>query len=86
MSVNKVIVIGNLGANPDIRALPSGQNVANFSVATKARGNLRYQREYWRIFFDCLKQKCIQSCIDFHIAIPISFLFGRRCGAKRKAE
>jgi single-strand DNA-binding protein len=37
MSVNKVIVIGNLGANPDIRALPSGQNVANFSLATTAR-------------------------------------------------
>jgi single-strand DNA-binding protein len=37
MSVNKVIVIGNLGATPDIRALPSGQNVANFSLATTAR-------------------------------------------------
>jgi len=37
MSVNKVIVIGNLGANPDVRALPSGQNVANFSLATTAR-------------------------------------------------
>ena len=37
MSVNKVIVIGNLGAKPDIRALPSGQNVANFSLATTER-------------------------------------------------
>ncbi len=37
MAVNKVIVIGNLGANPDIRALPSGQNVANFSLATTER-------------------------------------------------
>jgi single-strand DNA-binding protein len=37
MSVNKVIVIGNLGANPDIRALPSRQNVANFSLATTER-------------------------------------------------
>jgi single-strand DNA-binding protein len=37
MSVNKVIVIGNLGTNPNIRALPSGQNVANFSVATTER-------------------------------------------------
>ena len=37
MSINKVIVIGNLGANPDIRALPSGQNVANFSLATTER-------------------------------------------------
>ena len=37
MSINKAIVVGNLGRDPKIRALPSGQNVANFSVATKAR-------------------------------------------------
>ena len=37
MSINKVIVIGNLGANPNFRALPSGQNVANFSLATTER-------------------------------------------------
>ena len=37
MAINKVIVIGNLGANPNIRALPSGQNVANFSLATTER-------------------------------------------------
>ena len=37
MSVNRVIVIGNLGANPEVRALPSGQNVASFSLATTER-------------------------------------------------
>ncbi len=37
MAINKVIVIGNLGANPEIRALPSGQKVANFSLATTER-------------------------------------------------
>ena len=37
MSINKVIVIGNLGANPEVRALPSGRNVANFSLATTER-------------------------------------------------
>ena len=37
MAINKVILIGNLGANPEIRALPSGQNVANFSLATTER-------------------------------------------------
>jgi single-strand DNA-binding protein len=36
MAVNKVIVIGNLGANPEIRALPPGQTVANFSLATRS--------------------------------------------------
>jgi single-strand DNA-binding protein len=32
MSVNKVIVIGNLGRDPEVRSLPSGQNVANLSL------------------------------------------------------
>ena len=33
-SVNKVILIGNLGADPQINDLPSGQRVANIRVAT----------------------------------------------------
>ena len=37
MSVNKVIVIGNLGRDPEVRSLPSGQNVANLSLATTAQ-------------------------------------------------
>jgi single-strand DNA-binding protein len=34
-SVNKVIVLGNLGADPEVRYTPSGTAVANFSLATK---------------------------------------------------
>ena len=34
MSVNKVILIGRLGQNPEVRHTPSGSSVANFSVAT----------------------------------------------------
>ena len=37
MSVNKAIVVGNLGRDPEVRALPSGQSVVSFSVATTAR-------------------------------------------------
>src|ERR671934_122128 len=33
-SVNKVILIGNLGRDPEVRYTPSGQAVANFTVAT----------------------------------------------------
>ena len=33
-SVNKVILIGNLGRDPEIRSFPSGDRVANFSIAT----------------------------------------------------
>ncbi len=33
-SVNKAILIGNLGADPELRYTPGGQAVANFSMAT----------------------------------------------------
>src|SRR5260370_13953735 len=33
-SVNKVIVVGNLGRDPEVRYTPGGQAVANFTVAT----------------------------------------------------
>lgn len=32
--INKVIIVGNLGNDPEVRALPSGTSVVNFSVAT----------------------------------------------------
>lgn len=34
MSVNKVILVGRLGQDPDVKFTPSGASVANFSVAT----------------------------------------------------
>ena len=36
-SVNKVTLLGNLGKDPEIKFLPSGQAVANFSIATTER-------------------------------------------------
>jgi len=38
MSVNKVILIGNVGQEPDVRDLDNGTKVANFSIATSERG------------------------------------------------
>lgn len=37
MSVNKVILLGNIGQQPEVRTLPSGQRVATFGVATSDR-------------------------------------------------
>lgn len=37
--VNKVILIGNLGKDPEVRYTPSGQAVANFSLATTEVGS-----------------------------------------------
>jgi single-strand DNA-binding protein len=53
--INKVIIIGNLGADPDIRYFPSGDAVANLSVATsdswrdKTTGEPRERTEWHRV-------------------------------------
>jgi single stranded DNA-binding protein len=36
-SLNRAQLIGNVTADPEVRALPSGQQVANFSIATNRR-------------------------------------------------
>ena len=36
-SVNKVILLGNVGKDPEIRTTPGGTMVANFSIATSER-------------------------------------------------
>lgn len=36
-SVNKVILVGNCGRDPEVRYLPSGQAVTNISIATTSR-------------------------------------------------
>jgi len=49
--VNKVIILGNLGRDPEVRTTPSGQPVANFSVATtrkwKDRDGNRQEKTEW---------------------------------------
>jgi single-strand DNA-binding protein len=54
-SVNKVIIVGNLGADPEARDLPSGQKVVNLRVATseqwtdRASGEKRERTEWHTI-------------------------------------
>lgn len=38
MSLNKVILIGNVGQDPDVRYFDGGVGVANFNLATNERG------------------------------------------------
>jgi single-strand DNA-binding protein len=56
-SVNKVIIVGNLGADPETRYLPSGDAVTSIRVATtdrykdKATGEMREATEWHSISF-----------------------------------
>jgi len=52
VNLNKVIILGNLTRDPDIRTLPSGQSVANFGVATN------------RFFYNKNREK--QKQTEFH--------------------
>lgn len=54
-SVNKVILVGNLGAEPEVRNLPNGGKVVNLSIATSERwkdrnsGEQREKTEWHRV-------------------------------------
>ena len=56
-SVNKVILIGNLGQDPEVKYMPSGGAVANISIATtenwkdKASGEKKEKTEWHRVVF-----------------------------------
>ena len=56
-SVNKVILVGNLGADPETRYLPSGDAVANIRLATtdrykdKTSGEMKELTEWHRVAF-----------------------------------
>ena len=56
-SVNKVILVGNLGADPEVRYLPSGDAVANIRLATtdrykeKESGDVKEVTEWHRVAF-----------------------------------
>jgi single-strand DNA-binding protein len=56
-SVNKVILVGNLGADPEVRYLPSGDAVANIRLATtdrykdKSSGEMKEMTEWHRVSF-----------------------------------
>lgn len=61
--VNKVILIGNLGNDPEVRYLPSGSAVTNFSMAThaswkdKQTGEMKEHTEWHRVaLFDRLAE------------------------------
>lgn len=55
MSVNKVIILGNVGKDPDIRSMQNGKEIANLTIATserwkdKATGEKKERTEWHRV-------------------------------------
>ena len=57
-SINKVIIVGNLGRDPEMRTFPSGDQVANVTIATtdkwkdKQTGETKEATEWHRVVFN----------------------------------
>jgi single-strand DNA-binding protein len=57
-SVNKVIIVGNLGRDPEMRTFPSGDQLASVSIATtdkwkdKQTGEMKEATEWHRVIFN----------------------------------
>jgi single-strand DNA-binding protein len=57
-SVNKVIIVGNLGRDPEVRSFPSGDRVANVTIATtdrwkdKQTSEMKEATEWHRVVFN----------------------------------
>ena len=57
-SVNKIILVGNLGRDPEMRSFPNGDQVANITIATtdkwkdKATGEMKEATEWHRVVFN----------------------------------
>ena len=66
MSVNKVILVGRLGQNPEVRHTPSGTAVGNFSVATNEswtdKNGQKQEKTEWHkiVVFGKLAELCNQ--------------------------
>lgn len=66
MAINKVILIGNLGQNPEVRYSPSGQAICNLSIATSEawtdKNGAKQEKTEWHrvVVFGKLAELCSQ--------------------------
>ena len=83
-SVNKVILIGNLGRDPEVRTFPSGGRICNVRIATTERwtdrqsGEPRENTEWHSIIFNDRLADIVMNLFDLRPAAII-----RRFGLRR---
>ncbi len=67
-SVNKCIIIGRLGKDPEVRAIPSGVKLANFSLATdesyKDKEGVKHEKTEWH---NCVAWRGLAEVIEKYV-------------------
>lgn len=86
MSVNKVMLIGRLGQDPELKYTPNGKAVCNFSVATNEswidnQGNKQEKTEWHRIV---VWGKLAETCSQFLAKGSQCFIEGSMANRKYK--
>ncbi len=88
--INKVILVGRLGKDPEVRYIPNGGAVANLQVATseswrdKQTGEIREQTEWHRVvLFGKLAEVAgeyphVQPDRQYHALLPVYFFLDTR--------
>ena len=78
-SVNRIIVIGNLGGDPEMRFTPAGQPVTSFNVATNRRytTSAGEQREETEWFTIVTWRKLAEQCNQFLSKGQLVYVEGR---------
>lgn len=61
--MNKVIIVGRLAQNPDVRYTPNGKAVCSFSVAVNYQTKLREETDY----IDCVAWDTLAETIGNHL-------------------
>ena len=91
-SVNKVILIGNLGRDPELRYTQGGQAVANFTLATNERfstkdGEKQERTEWHRIVaWGRTGELCAQYLVEGPQRLPRGPPADARVGGQRRPE
>ena len=68
MNLNKVLLIGNLTRDPEVRSTPSGQTVASFSIATTRRWNDKEgQQKEQTEFHNCVAWRKLAEIIGQYL-------------------
>ena len=82
-SVNKVILVGNLGGDPDIRSMQSGDKVANLNFVTLAKTYSGRHPSTGTFLTPCLRHN-VSDLIAAIIAIDHAAI--RRCKASARCS
>lgn len=79
MGINKVIIIGNLGADPEMRYMPNGQPVTNYRVASSRRytDNEGQTIEETEWFYIVCYGKLAENCNQYLAKGAMAYVEGR---------